>query len=280
MKYLIVGLGLIGGSYASGLKNKGYEVSAIDIDQSSIDYALENNLIDYGSTTNDIKLINSADFVIFGLYPTLIIEWIKENQQYLKANTLITDVSGVKVAIVEDIKKILRSDVEFIFSHPMAGKAVSGVFNSSHEIFTKANFIITPTSDNTQRAIDEITKLAQVLNFRRICTLSIEEHDEMIAFLSQLTHVIAVSLMNTNDSTHLKEYTGDSFKDLTRIADINEHLWSELFLTNKTNLLKHIDLFIDEITHFRDVLANEDIDEMKRLFIQSSKRRRYFNSEE
>ena len=110
-----------------------------------------------------------------------------------------------------------------------------------------------------------------------MATLTPLEHDRMIGFLSQLTHVIAVSLMNTHDNSHLVEYTGDSFRDLTRIASINEDLWSELFILNKDILLDETNQFIDAITHFRDVLQAEDIEEMKRLFIQSTERRQLFN---
>lgn len=274
--FCIVGLGLLGGSYAKGLKEKGYTVYAIDISEDGLNYALENNMIDKGSTIVS-DLLPQADYVILGLYPTLIINWFKANQQYFKENTIITDVSGVKRAIVNDVQSLLRNDIEFIASHPMAGREVSGVTYSNTEMFKVANFIITPTSKNTERAINFLNDLAALLEFKRITTLTLEEHDKMIGFLSQLTHVIAVTLMNTNDNSHLVEYTGDSFRDLTRIAKINENLWSELFLLNKDYLLEEIDDFMKELSHFRDTLYNEDEEEMKRLFIQSTKRRKYFD---
>lgn len=275
-RFCIVGLGLLGGSYAKGLKEKGYTVDAIDINEESIQYAYENHFIDKVSTQCE-ELLPHADYVVFGLYPTLIVEWIQTNQHLLKENVFITDVSGVKRAIVEDVQAILRSDCEFIASHPMAGREVSGVKYSNTEMFKVANFIITPTDKNTPQGIAFVDELAQLLNFKRITTLTCEEHDKMIGFLSQLTHVIAVTLMNTNDNSHLVEYTGDSFRDLTRIAKINENLWSELFLLNKDYLLEEIDDFMKELSHFRDTLYNEDTEEMKRLFIQSTTRRKYFD---
>lgn len=275
-RFCIVGLGLLGGSYAKGLKEKGYIVDAIDLNEESIHYACENHLIDSGSTHCE-ELLPHADFVILGLYPTLIVEWIKTNQYLLKENVFITDVSGVKRAIVEDVQAILRDDLEFIASHPMAGREVSGVKFSNTEMFKVANFIITPTAQNTPQGIAFVNDLAQLLEFKRITTLTCEEHDKMIGFLSQLTHVIAVTLMNTNDNSHLVEYTGDSFRDLTRIAKINENLWSELFLLNKDYLLEEIDDFMKELSHFRDTLYNDDTEEMKRLFIQSTNRRKYFD---
>lgn len=276
-KILIVGLGLLGGSIALGLKKWQHIIYGIDIDQETITYALDHHIIDQGSTFNDVQLIQEADIIISGLYPTVLLAWIEENQKYFKQNTLISDVSGVKRAIVGKIQSILRSDCEFIGAHPMAGKEVSGIQYADASIFLPANLILTPTSLNSQQAIDTMTEIGKELRFNNICQLSIEKHDEMIGYLSQLTHVIAVSLMNANDSTHLKEYTGDSFRDLTRIAKINENLWSELFLLNKDILVKEINCFVDEINDFKDALEKEDLHKMKQKFITSTQRRKYFD---
>lgn len=276
--FLIVGLGLIGGSYAMGLKNAGFNVTAIDIDKSALQYAVDNNIISPNSVENDcIDLIKSADYIIFGLYPTAMITWISENQQYFKPGIFITDTSGVKCNVVDVIQADLRDDVEFISSHPMAGREVSGVYNSDPLIFKAANFIITPTKINTQNGIDFARSIGEILNFNRIVELSPTEHDEMIGYLSQLTHVIAVSLMNANDNPHLNEYTGDSFRDLTRIAKINENLWSELFLLNKDILISEIDSFIDEMNNLKTKLKSDDSQGLKQLFVQSTERRKQFD---
>lgn len=276
-KFLIVGLGLLGGSYALGLKKWHHEVLAIDIDAKSIQYALDHQIIDQGACFNDPSLIQQADVIISGLYPKDIVSWIQENQKYFKPHTLITDVTGIKCAILYDIQKILRSDCEFIGSHPMAGKEVSGVKHADASLFLPANLILTPTDQNTSQAIDFMFELGKELRFNNICLLSPEKHDEMIGFLSQLTHVIAVSLMNANDNEHLKQYTGDSFRDLTRIAKINENLWCELFLMNKNNLIHEIDIFMEEMQNFRDILEKEDVLAMKQKFIQSTQRRKAFD---
>lgn len=275
-KFLIVGLGLIGGSYALGLKNEGYHVSAIAKREETIQYALDKKIIDCGSIEVE-PLLPQADVIILGLYPTIMVDWLKKYQHLIKPRALLTDVSGVKRNIVDTIQSFLREDIEFISAHPMAGKETSGVEYANTEMFKHANYIITPTEKNTERAIHFSYDLAYTLHFNHISILSCEEHDHMIGFLSQLTHVIAVSLMNTHDNEHLVEYTGDSFRDLTRIAKINETMWSELFLLNKDILLEEIDAFIASISHFRDALASEDIDEMKRLFIQSTYRRKKFD---
>lgn len=275
-RFLIIGLGLIGGSYAMGLKKQGYHVDAIEINQLSIDYAIKNNIIDYGSTF-DLDLISQADIIISGLYPNMTVDWIVTYQKYFKSGALITDVSSVKTGVVYPIQQNLRDDVEFISSHPMAGKEVSGVKFADDTIFHIANFIILPTEKNTKEAIDTMYQFAKILGFSNISELTVEQHDEMIGFVSHLTHAIAVSLMNTNDNTHLVEYTGDSFRDLTRIAKINENLWSEVFFLNKENLIHEIDDFINEVNHLKEKLVNYDVEGLKELFIQSTARRKLFD---
>ena len=273
-KFLIVGLGLIGGSYAMGLKKNGYHVDAIEINQLSIDYALKHDIIDRGSTF-DIELIQEADIIIIGLYPNMSVDWIATYQKYFKPGALITDVASVKTGVVKPIQTMIRDDVEYCSSHPMAGKEVSGVKFADDAIFHVANFIILPTEKNTKEAIDTLRQFASILGFSNISELSVEQHDEMIGFVSHLTH--AISLMNTNDNTHLVEYTGDSFRDLTRIAKINENLWSEVFFLNKENLIREIDAFTKEVDNLKSKLLNNDVEGLKELFIQSTARRKLFD---
>ena len=159
----------------------------------------------------------------------------------------------------------------------MAGKEVSGVKFADDSIFHIANFIILPTDNNSREAVDTMRQFADILGFRNISELTVEQHDEMVGFVSHLTHAIAVSLMNTNDNTHLVEYTGDSFRDLTRIAKINENLWSEVFFLNKENLIREIDDFIQEVNHLKSKLEENDKDGLKELFIQSTARRKLFD---
>lgn len=273
---LIIGLGLIGGSYAKGLTKAGYDVYAIDTNSQSIDFATKNGIIKKGSTNIDTDLISTADLIIFGLYPKTMISWIFTNQHFFKKGAVITDVSGVKCGIIDEIETFLRDDVEFIASHPMAGKEVSGVENADENIFLKANFIITPTENSSENAINIVQKLAKDLNFMRISTLTPQEHDQAIGFLSQLTHAIAVSLMNCNDNDDFVKYTGDSFRDLTRIAMINENLWSELFFCNRDILVENINTFQQELENLKQTLINDELDELKDLFISSTNRRKKY----
>lgn len=275
---LIVGLGLIGGSYAKGLTRLGYHVYAIDPDAEAVSYAKENGIIEDGSTEADPKLIQKADAAIFALYPSVFVRWIKEHGNQFKKGTLLTDVTGVKSCVVYEVQKALPKGIEYIGAHPMAGREVSGIRNADERIFLNANYIVTPTEQNTPEAIEWCKSLGKLLGFRHIAVLSPEEHDEMIGFVSQLTHCIAVTLMTCNDNRHLVDYTGDSFRDLTRISRINETMWSELFLMNKAKLLEQMDLFIRELSEMRTLLEAEDREGLKEKMKLSTERRAYFDN--
>ena len=276
-RILIVGLGLLGGSYARGLKRFGFHISAITKEQSSIDFALKEGIIDEGSTEIDARMIGEADLVIFALYPHIFVEWIAENQGLLKSGALITDVTGVKRSIVYKIQDILRPDLEFVAAHPMAGREVSGVENSTDRMFFGANYIVTPTEKNTPEAVETIIELGRLLGFSNVTTLSPEEHDEMIGFLSQLTHCIAITLMTCNDKENMEKFTGDSFRDLTRIARINDLMWSELFAANKDVLLEQMNLFIGKFNELKAMLERDDIDGMRAMMRHSTERRALFD---
>ena len=277
VKFLIVGLGLIGGSYAQALSDLGYEVGAITRKQASIDYALEKGIISHGTTEVSAEYVGQFDIVVFALYPSILTDWVKRYQGYLKPGALLTDVTGVKCPLVYDIQAILRPDLEFIGAHPMAGREVYGVENADKAIFQNANYIVTPTDKNTDAAIEACSSLGKILGFKTVARLSPEEHDEMIGFLSQLTHCIAVSLMTCKESEHLVDYTGDSFRDLTRIAKINEDMWCELFLMNKKELLSQMDLFIDKFTELKSSIESSDTERIKSIMRTSTQRRRYFD---
>ena len=255
MNILIVGLGLLGGSYARGLKRFGFRIGAITKEQKDIDYALREGIIDEGTTEIDERLIGEADLVVFALYPHIFVEWIREHQRLLKSGVLLTDVTGVKRSVVYQIQDMLRDDVEFI----------------------AANYIVTPTAKNTPEAIQTCVEIGRLLGFSRVATLSPEEHDEMIGFLSQLTHCIAITLMTCNDKENMEKFTGDSFRDLTRIARINDLMWSELFIANKDALLHQMNLFIDKFTELKNMLETEDVDGMRAMMRYSTARREKFD---
>ena len=276
-RYLIVGLGLLGGKYALELSRAGFHVDGINRSEGHLQYALDHGYIASGKTHDFEDLVRQADHIIFGLYPTALIEWFRTYGHLLKEGCIFTDVSGVKTGLVEPIQAMCRPGVEFIASHPMAGRETSGVAHSAEVNFAPANFIITPTEKNTPEAIEWCRTLARTLGFARISVLSPAEHDHMIGYVSQLCHAIAVSLMCANDNTSLCEYTGDSFRDLTRIARINDKMWAELFLWNKENLISEIDQFSGALNEMRNALVADDREKLEEMFRLSTQRRAAFD---
>lgn len=277
LNILIVGLGLLGGSYSTALKKQGYKVSAITKKQSTVDYAMKNGIVDYATVEIDEQLIGKADLIVFALYPHVFTEWIEKYQHYFKIGAVLTDVTGVKGCIVGKIQDMLRKDVEFISAHPMAGREVSGVENSDDSIFKNANYIVVPTERNSEAAVTLCKDLGETLGFAKISELTVEKHDDMIAFLSQLTHCIAVSLMCCNNSPDLENYTGDSFRDLTRIARINDEMWSELFLLNRDALLKEMDSFLSSFNELYEKIKTGDREGMREMMRCSTERRKRFD---
>ena len=276
-RILIVGLGLIGGSYAEALTREGFEVGAVTRSKDSIDYALSKGMIASGVTEVTRGYVSRFDIIVFALYPHVFLSWLEKYQDFIKPGALLTDVTGVKRAVVYGVQEMLRPDLEFVGAHPMAGRELYGVRNADSSVFKGANYIVTPTGANTEAAVQKVEELGRIMGFGHVCRLSPERHDEMIGFLSQLTHCIAVALMNSKESSHLAEFTGDSFRDLTRIARINDGMWSELFMLNKDELLSQMDLFIGKFGELRDALAEGDEGKMREMMRISTERRSCFD---
>ncbi|XMB67457.1 prephenate dehydrogenase [Mycoplasmatota bacterium zrk1] len=260
----IVGLGLIGGTYAQNLIEN-HNVYGIDINNDSLLFAEE-----YGYITKGFleprDILGKCDVVIICLYPNQIYDFVKENEMHFKLNAVLTDASGIKSKLVEEVEEVLREDLDFVFAHPVAGRETKGVRNSDKLIFSKGNFVITPTKRNKLSSIELIEKLANEIGFLNVNKLSASEHDEIIAYTSQLTHVIALALVNSDEEKYKTElFIGDSYKDLTRIASINSKLWGELFFGNKEFLVNKLDHFISYLEKYRDCLVNTDELEMSKL---------------
>lgn len=276
---LIVGLGVIGGGYARALTRQGYRVSCITREQKDIDYAVAHGIIHSGYTEPRPEILAAAELVVLALYPHTAVEWMRENQNFLRPGTLVTDVTGVKARFIREMQAFLRTDIEFISAHPMAGRESSGVEYSNDEVFRGANYIVVPTDRNTREGIAACRRLGEILGFGRISELDAESHDRMIAFLSQLTHCIAVVLMNCHQGAGLENYTGDSFRDLTRIAKINDEMWSELFLWNREALLAQMEVFEKTFDRLRGMLERGDREGMREMMRISTRRRTLFDKE-
>lgn len=274
MKILIVGLGVIGGGYAMALKEAGYtQVYGVDKNLDTLEKAKDLGIIKEGFTDEE-DIISEVDLVVLAIYPNLIKEFINRNKDKFKINTLITDVTGIKELFISDIIEILPEHIDFVFAHPMAGKEKKGIDYASNEVFKGANFLIIESERNKEENLKLIEKLAYEIGFRHIKRTCSKFHDEMIAFTSQLPHVLAVALINSDiEGRNTGEFIGDSYKDLTRIANMNEALWSLLFLGNKSNLLKAMNNFEDEFNKIKKCIEEDDEIKLQDLFIKSTKRR-------
>ena len=270
----IVGLGLIGGTYARSLRKYGYKIYGIDICEDTIQFALDNKIIDYG-TTEPKSILKEIDILFLCLYPTDTIKFVQKNINNFKRDVIISDVVGVKRKLVDAFEIYKDDDVEFVYTHPIAGREKIGIKFSDEAIFHDGNFVITPTKYNKEESLNLIETIAKQMGFKNVSRISDVEHDDIIAYTSQLTHAIAISLVNSgNDKYDTSLFIGDSYKDLTRIAMINESLWSELFLQNKDFLLQRINAFEDKLDELKEALNKKDKDKLKELMINSTKKRR------
>ncbi|WP_461206405.1 prephenate dehydrogenase [Clostridium sp. DL1XJH146] len=278
MNITIVGLGVIGGSFALALKDKGVgNVWGIDIDEETLSKAKNMEIINEGYTHAEIALANS-DIVILCVYPRLVKKFVKDNSKYFKEGSIITDTSGIKHGLIEEVNALLPENVDFIFGHPMAGRERKGIDFASEKVYKGANYIITPNERNKEENIGLIHELLLKAGFGTISRLCPKEHDKQIAYTSQLPHAIAVSLINSESfQDETGKFIGDSFRELTRIAKINENLWCELFMENKENLIKQIEFFENELDKLKDSLLNDEDEKLKDLFRKSSKRREHIS---
>ena len=269
----IVGLGVIGGSIGGALMQKGFEnIWGIDIDQGIIDTGVKMGLVSGGSTDAG-EIIPKADLVIICLYPHDTVEFIKSHMDLFKKDAVITDVSGIKEGLIDQIEGIMRSDLEFIGGHPMAGSESQGVRHASASMFEGANYIITPCKSNTKRAIMKVEELAGHIGCTTITRLSPNEHDRAIAFTSHMPHIVALALMSMENPENLKDFMGSSFKDVTRVAKINSRLWGELFMENKKNVADQIQKMQDSMEVIKQAIINSNENELEKIMENARARR-------
>lgn len=279
MNIVIVGLGVIGGSFAMALKKAGYpHIYGIDTDINTLKKAKLMGIIKDGSVTGE-SFLRKADLIIICLYPKQVFNFILQNKNYFKNECVITDVTGIKGMIIHNILEILPDNIDFVFGHPMAGREKRGIDFATSEVFKGANYLLTPTKQNKESNLKLIEKLAYEIGFKKVRRITPNFHDEMIGFTSQLPHVMAVALINSDlENRETESFIGDSYRELTRIANINEDLWSELFLWNKDNLLKAINNFEIELDLIKKAIYDNDEDMLKQYFVKSTKRREKLNS--
>ncbi len=261
MNIAVVGLGLIGGSFCKALKkNTFHRILGIDKNKKTIKQALECGAIDEEITPDRLS---EANLTIVCLYPEAIVDFVKENASKFKKGSIVIDSCGVKEYIVNECTPVLDEyGVIFVGTHPMAGREFSGFEYSTDNLFEGASFIITPTDDTPQIAVDLLQTLAGSINFGKAVVSSPQKHDEVIAYTSQLAHVVSNAYVKSPAMLNYDGFSAGSFQDLTRVAKLNEYMWSELFMCNKEALLKEINCVINSITEYRDAIENGDLERL------------------
>mgnify|MGYP002526398723 CR=1 FL=1 len=270
-RYLIVGLGLLGGKYALELSKAGFHVDGINRSEGHLQYALDHGYIETGKTHDFEDLVSQADHIIFGLYPTALIDWFKTYGHLIKPGCIFTDVSGVKTGLVEPVQAMCPEGVEFIASHPMAGREVGGYDNSLDNLFDNASFICTPYEDTPKNKVDALLGLAEDMHFARTVVTTPEHHDEMIAFTSQIAHVLACSYVLSPLAPMHSGYSAGSYRDVSRVARINADMWADLFIDNKKALVAEIDDLVSNLMKFKYNIVNDDTEQLKVLMNKANK---------
>lgn len=274
MKIFVVGLGLIGASYAEGLHQAGHHVYGYDLIEKNIEKGIHLGFIE---KDNSLSKISVADLIILALYPKDNVEFIQKNKNLLTAGQILTDVSGTKSWMMDEIEKILPNGISYTSHHPMAGRESSGFESRNFHMFKNANFIIVKGKKSDKNDIGVLELVANNLKFGKITVTDAKTHDELIAFTSQLTHILAVTLIQSDHLKETKEATGDSFRDLTRIAKINEVMWTELFLENKDALVTKINEFMTELVYIKELILDDDKKRLMNYLKEAKEKRKSFD---
>lgn len=265
MKIAIIGLGLIGGSIARRLRGfHDCTIAAYNRTAETLLLAKQDGAIDEGfSDAGDA--MDGADLIILCLYPQLNVDMVKNNLSRIKKGAVITDVSGVKGFMTDELSKILPDGVDFIGAHPMAGREVGGYKSSTDTLFNKASFLITPTKQNKPENVALIRELAEYIGCKHVVTTTPEEHDAVIAYTSQLMHVVAVALCDNPMIERSTFFSAGSLRDCTRVAIINAEMWSELFVENKDALAERIDEMQNSLEKIKTAVKNSDRDKLEEI---------------
>lgn len=274
MKIFIVGLGLIGASYAEGLHHAGHHVYGYDLIEKNVEKGMHLGFLE---KDNSLSKISVADLVILALYPKDNIDFIQTHKHLFTAGQILTDVSGTKLWMMTEIEKNLPNGISYTSHHPMAGRESSGFESRNFHIFKNANFIIVKGKKSDKKDIEVLELIANHLKFGKITVTDAKTHDELIAFTSQLTHILAVTLIQSDHLKETREATGDSFRDLTRIAKINEVMWTELFLENKEALVTKINEFMTELVYIKELILDDDKQRLMNYLKEAKEKRKSFD---
>lgn len=272
MNIAVIGLGLIGGSICKALKaNTFHHIMGIDTDPETVHKALEQGAIDEEITEDRL---GEANLTIVALYPVAIVDFIRKNADKFRKGSIVMDICGVKGYIVRNCTPVLdEKGVIFIGTHPMAGTEHSGFDYATADLFKGASFIITPSENTPQIAIDLVSTLGACMSFGQVVVATPEQHDTNIAYTSQLAHVVSNAYVKSPSLFRADGFSAGSFLDLTRVAYLNEEMWSSLFMCNKSALLAEVNTIIGELGKYRDAMLADDIDTLRELLKDGRERK-------
>lgn len=271
----IVGLGLIGGSFAKAFKQyTNHIIIGFNRTQSTAEKALADGVIDKIGTEDNLK---EADIVLLSMYPKVSCDFIEEHLQALKPGCIITDDCGIKTYLAERLAPLCREyGFSYVGGHPMAGREVSGFQASTADLYKGASMLLVPTEATTPEALQTVKQLFSEIGFRQLVVTSAEHHDRMIAYTSQLCHIISSAYIKSPSELEHKGYSGGSYRDLTRVAYLNETMWTELFMENKQALVPEIDEVIKHLQEYRDAIAAGEEETLFHLLQDGKKRKEQF----
>ena len=273
LTYGIVGLGIMGGSFAKSIRqnilsqsDSTGKILGCNRSTASITMALSEGVIDKGFPSTDVdQMLPDCDVVFICLYPHATLDFLKDHKDKFKSGAIITDISGVKGIFEKSLPQLLRPDTDFVIGHPMAGGEKEGYAASNAKFFVNHNYILIPQDFNKPENLETMRTLISAMGFSRITETSCQNHDYKIGFTSQLCHVIASALVASADDEEITAFGGGSFEDLTRIAMINAPLWTELFISNKDLLCNHIENFQKHLDLMKNFIQAENSEELKKM---------------
>lgn len=273
MRIGIVGLGLIGGSMAKAVKAKTkHTVIGYEIDCEVLHRAQEEGAIDYEG--ND-DLLQTLDLLLVALYPGQAVEFIRAKADWIRPGCMVIDLCGVKGYICGALGPFCaQRGIVFIGGHPMAGREFSGYDAAQAGLFQGASMLLVPTEAGSARQAEAFKPFFRSLGFEKVVVTTAENHDRMIAFTSQLAHVVSNAYVKSPEAEKHDGYSAGSYKDLTRVARLNDGMWSELFLCNREALLDELNGIIGHLEEYRDALEKGDRDGLQRLLKAGSDRKK------
>lgn len=266
----IVGLGLIGGSIARALKGlENVRVLGYDIDESTV---LQSKLFGVTDDVLSENNIGECDYIFVALYPKATEKFLEDNMKNIKKGTVVVDCAGVKKSICEKCFSLAKSGgFRFIGGHPMAGTQFSGFKYSRATMFDKASMILVPDKDEKIETLEKLKEILVKIGFKSVTITTGKEHDRIIAYTSQLAHVVSNAYVKSPNAKVHKGFSAGSYKDLTRVAKLNPRMWTELFMENRENLVTEIDGIIAELKKYSDAIKNDDAETLEKLLDEGSK---------